>query len=507
MRQIGNRWQVWLLALLVVLGGFLACRPIWDVDIFWHIAAGRWIIETSSFPSTDIFGFELPPRGWVTFQWLYEVLVAFVDGQAGLVGVRLANGLLHAVAFGLFGLLAWKSMGKSESRGIVAVLLMCLLFALYADRVRVRPHVFNLIGWSALLYLMFCTNATFKLRLLLSAVVMAVWANMHAGGAFVFLLASLCLPVAALTVKLRGEKAGRWISAHTLGRSATLVGIWTVVCVLSPNWLSGVRQAHAMLGGSEMLIDEWLPFWHYFAAASHPLHYLAGLAPLAALALLVAALLRRTEKRLDVMLFCVAAALLPFRSARFVYHEAFVFLLLIPSLLALWPQRLGTGRMRRATGAIIAAVLLLATVHFHGPAQSGSVAGFVASFGEDIDSRRFPVELLEPLEELAGSSAPDAPLKVFCLPNWGGYLLYQLYPRIRVIADGRGNFPEETGVKLHFIYLYRHSPRHAPMVERIYSESGADLLVIQRPAFPAGHEPTGWTPVHREKKGEIWQRR
>ena len=57
-------------------------RPIWDIDLFWHIAAGRFFLENGGIPTTDIFSPIDPDLTWVTFQWLYQVLVYLLE-QAG----------------------------------------------------------------------------------------------------------------------------------------------------------------------------------------------------------------------------------------------------------------------------------------------------------------------------------------------------------------------------------------------------------------------------------------
>jgi hypothetical protein len=504
MKVSARLWTILLIA-ASFFAGFVALRPIWDVDIFWHIVAGRWIIDTLSFPSTDIFTFITPPRAWVTFQWLYEVLMAGVDSAGGLAAVRVVNALLHGAAFAAFALFASAALAKRSSGILPAALAVALLFALYADRVRVRPHVFNLLGWSLLLHTFFYSSRGLRARLITAAVIMAVWANMHAGGAFVFLMALLALPAGAVVAKHLGE-GSRWQARFTVKEALGIWGLLAAVCALSPNFLQGVWQAWAMLGGSEMLIEEWLPFWHYFSAGTHPLHLLCGLLPLAALAMVIWTTLRRGENRLDVVLFCVGACLLPFRSLRFVYHEAFVLVLVWSGLggiraasslpLRLWPA--GQG--------ILTVSLILAALHLHGPAQYGTVGRWLQSYSEDLDQRRFPSELVAPVLKVVESSVERQPMSVFCLPNWGGYLLYHLYPKIRVIADGRGNFSEKLGRQLHFIYLYRHAYEHAAMIQRIYSESGADMVVMQRPAFPRQYVPVQWLPVERSPKGEIWLR-
>ena len=57
----------------ICLAGFFALlsiyvsRAIWDIDVFWHIAAGRAIVEAGAIPRTDIFSAIDPERAWIRY--------------------------------------------------------------------------------------------------------------------------------------------------------------------------------------------------------------------------------------------------------------------------------------------------------------------------------------------------------------------------------------------------------------------------------------------------------
>ncbi len=493
---------------LAGLAGLVALRPIWDVDIFWHIAAGRWIVEHRAFPTKDIFTFVEPARDWVTFQWLYEILCYAVDDASGLLGIRVLHAILTAISFSSF---AWFVVRYLTARKVkenvilpVAMLLLALLFALYADRVRARPHVFNLLFWSLALNTLLTARSRLWVRATLLTSVVFLWSNLHAGGSFIFLVVLAAWPVSGFAVARWGGRSRRWAApADALRDGAVLWGLAVTAALLSPNWLRGVAQAYTMLGGSEALIEEWLPFWHYFAIASNPLHLVAGVMPLVGLGTVVVAMLQGKSVRLEALLCALGLTLLPFRSARFVYFVAFSLVLLVPYLAFLWSAL--SRRWCIPATMLVSALLLATTMDYHSRVQFGSFSGYVSSFSRDLDERRFPVEFDPLISEMAGSSL--APLKVFCQPNWGGYLLYQHFPKIRVLADGRGNLSEDLGNRLHFIYLYRHDSRYGKAVEKIYTESGADLLVMQSPIGPRGYVLAGWQAIAGSAKGRVLVRK
>jgi len=60
---------------LGVLGALWAWRPIWNIDLFWHVAVGREVMD-GGIPARDVFSAADANAPWTTFQWGYEVLVA-----------------------------------------------------------------------------------------------------------------------------------------------------------------------------------------------------------------------------------------------------------------------------------------------------------------------------------------------------------------------------------------------------------------------------------------------
>ncbi len=494
------------LALLLLAAGLLALfafQPIWDIDLFWHLAAGRWMLTHLAWPSTDILGFD-PARTWVSFQWGYEVLVALLDRWGGLGPVRLLHVVVSAGAFLLFVLLVRARQREAGQGGALwAWFLLALLFALWADRVRVRPHVFNLFFEAALLLQLLRVPRS-PLALLGLFLTMFAWANLHAGGAFIFLVLALALPAAAVLLRLVPGAAARWTAAEQLPlRALGAWGVLALACLASPCWVGGVLQASNMLEGSELIINEWLPFWSYFSIASHPLHLVSALGPLLTLGVVLWRLVGGGRGgRLDLWLLALGLALLPFRSNRFVYCDALALALLLPGL----PRPSGWGRGALGVGA---AALLVLTFQYHTVAQFGSVTGWAGSLPRDLDQRRFPVELADRLEGLGLSTANQegiSPKKIFCLPNWGGYLLYRAFPAVLVFSDGRGNFDLDTATRLQFVYDYRHVPEYGPTIEKIYNESGADLVVLQHPVFPQGYQPKAWQLLFEDPKGAVWGR-
>lgn len=96
-------------------------------DTFWYIAAGRWLLETGTFPETDPFTFTATGAPWMAWSPLSYVGFAFAEQHFGLGGLLASAALISALAH----LLAW----WPHSRGVVRWLLFPLvLLVIFSQR-------------------------------------------------------------------------------------------------------------------------------------------------------------------------------------------------------------------------------------------------------------------------------------------------------------------------------------------------------------------------------------
>lgn len=117
------RWRNELLWLgpLALLSSLLFVRYVRDADFWWHLAAGRWIVENGAIPRTDPFSFTAGGQPWHYVSWPAEWLMFRVwdlGGVEGIVALRLF--CVGLVLIGL-GLTARESGAR---RDVVAALLV-----------------------------------------------------------------------------------------------------------------------------------------------------------------------------------------------------------------------------------------------------------------------------------------------------------------------------------------------------------------------------------------------
>jgi hypothetical protein len=153
--------SAWPAAIALAAPVFLV--PASNPDVFWHLSAGRWIIENGAFPREDFLSFTRSGAAWHDFEWLSQIIFYGVHSLAGLGG-------LWALKVGLLGAGAAILLRGLNPRWLL-VWAACML-----ARSDIRPELFSLILFSLLTTRPLGTGAT--------AGLFALWSNLHAGFLF-----------------------------------------------------------------------------------------------------------------------------------------------------------------------------------------------------------------------------------------------------------------------------------------------------------------------------------
>ncbi|HEX2659447.1 MAG TPA: hypothetical protein VHU40_14285 [Polyangia bacterium] len=118
-----------LVYVAVATVAFLAAlAPISDGDIYWHLAAGRWMWRAHALVRTDPFTISAAGRPWVDVHWLFQLGVAAAERGLGLVGLTVLKACVVAGAAVIFTRTAERSGGATAGL-LCASLLGAGLFA------------------------------------------------------------------------------------------------------------------------------------------------------------------------------------------------------------------------------------------------------------------------------------------------------------------------------------------------------------------------------------------
>ena len=145
-----------LVNVLIFIFGFLLCSvPLFDPDLGWHIAIGRYVAYNWEVPQVEYWNTGSLGKPFVAYSWLFEVIVAQIDTFFGLTGVWLTQGFLGGALLFSVSTVCFR---LSNHRGLSIVLLIFLILPV-SSNISLRPQ---LISW-----ILFCivTYLSYKLSL------------------------------------------------------------------------------------------------------------------------------------------------------------------------------------------------------------------------------------------------------------------------------------------------------------------------------------------------------
>lgn len=168
------------LALLLVLLSslwYFFPYPEVDPDLWGHLFFGREILQAGSLPAKNLYSYTAPEHPWINHEWLAEAVfysVFYLLGSPGLILLKLA------LAAGLVWILEL-ILRERTSSPYARVLVLVWAMAILSPGFNVRPQIFTYFLLAVLLFL--CHRAQEKAsRMLYGAVpLMILWANLHGG--------------------------------------------------------------------------------------------------------------------------------------------------------------------------------------------------------------------------------------------------------------------------------------------------------------------------------------
>jgi hypothetical protein len=483
-----------LVGALVTAGRMISA----DGDPGRHLAVGEHILRSGAIPRRDVFSHTMGGTPFVPYEWLAEVSSALSYRLAGWAGPVLLHGGVIGLSFGLL-------FGQIRARGVgllLALAVTAMAMTTSAVHWLARPHVFTFLGTAVFAVVLDRWRAGTLSRRWLWALpaAMAVWANAHGGFLVAFLLMGAY--AAADALRLVVSVGERRAAARRLGELA-VAGLATLgATLLNP---AGVGLLEHVTGyfGKQLLVDNT---HEYMSPNFHEktLWLFAGMVLLTAAG---AAWSPRRPALQEGFLF-LGFAFCGLYAARNIPLFAIVAAPLLASQLAAlrvepeWdgalPQAaravLGwLGRRDRrysgvdararghAWGALALAGLCVLAARQH--------AAGLSPLGARIDPKRQPVEAVAYLKQMQPAG------NVFNEFGWGGYLLHEMWPSVRVFIDGQTDFYGEA-----LTSEYMQVGAAAPGWEAILDKYGVRWALLpsdSRLARELGGDP-GWRVEYRD---------
>jgi hypothetical protein len=431
-----------------------------DGDLARHLRHGQYMLQHGGLIRADPFSFTRYGQPFTGFEYGSQVLYALAERVGGLAGVAVLAGLLIALTYALLTrfLLA---------RGVdplLACVITGLAIALGANQWTARPHLFSFVAVVVLMSLLEGSARGWR-PILAGAVLFGVWANLHGGFVYGFILIGLYL-AGSVGELVWGDNQAVWGSR--VRYYGAIMATSVLVTLINPHGL----ELHRHLVGffsTPFIRDNTAEF------ASPDFHAADGkvLLALLLLSLVSLALHRRrpTLPRLLVICVGVAFALIAYRNIPLFGLTALPLLAL--HLDDLWRRIPDPGGVRgrfestagnTATlawtlpvGALLAVLLM-----------TGGKLGSLQLIRGEFDSTVFPVNAVAHArsERLEG--------RMFSEFTWGGYLVYA-WPEQKIFIDGGTDFFGEE-----LFREYSKIKQMAPGWRDLLKRWDISLMLLQR---------------------------
>lgn len=427
-----------LLTLLTFIALFaMATRVAMDVDTWWHMQAGKWMVEHGAVLREDVFTHTFLGAPWDYPAWLSETVMYGIFNAGGYAGLNLLTAACVTLAFAF----VW-----ATCEGHVLVRAGAVLLAATASAVfwSARPQIISFVLSAILLYILWLYRRRGLNRLWVLPVLVALWVNTHPGYAVAFIFLGLTLigeflEAGLLTLRTRlktNSPEEALAEKKAWQRVAWLVGIsaaCAVAILASPYGFSVYGFPFKTVGSSllQNYIQEWQsPNFHLREAQ---VFIWLALATLGAVGLS-----RKAVALSDLLLFggCFYLALVAGRNIA-------LFALVAAPLLArhaqaAWEDAASRlpwlGQLQRPTPAPRPLTLFFNWIILLALTLAGCVKVAIpleTKLNETLVLKDLPVGAVAYLRQ----HQPAGPM--FHPYHWGGYLSWALYPDYLVYVDGR----------------------------------------------------------------------
>jgi hypothetical protein len=473
--------SLWYLAALLSFWtfGFTLRR---QGDLWWHIAAGRWMWEHRSLPWTDPWSFTRAGQPWLHHEWLADLVY---EGWVRLFGMNTLVYWKWGVMLAGF-LLLLRLLHRLSGHVVAGYLASLLAVATSMPFLDIRPQLYSLLGYVVLLCLLLLRPRPSWLL----PPLFLVWANLHGGFFFGLMALTVVLAVTALHARhspaLRRRAAGVWLASV----AASLVNPYGIHAFGYP-----LKYALDPTSPFRVVIPEWSsPFSP--GGIQAPLYPAAIATALGAAALLWIWRAWRDPRGLTLAALALTALTLAMslRSRRFIPLFAISQSLMLAPVLARLLEMAGRhlepgfGEILRhrvtrlgAPTLVAAASALWLLAH---PPVPAAFPILTAEWSFPVGTTRFIQA-----NRLSG--------KVFSEWTYGGYLQLHAPGRMKVFVDQRADTVFDAETYLRYLEVAVGTPGWIDVVEA----SGADYFFWPR---DQGHAAallrTGrWRKLHEDR--------
>ena len=477
-----------LIAIVFIAIFTMAVRVPADSDTWWHLVAGRYILENLTIPTTDLFSHTQAGELWIDHGWLAQAAWYGLFAAGGWALVSLALAALVTISF-------WFTWKQIDSANVFVAGAAMILGAIVSSVVWVaRPQMVSFLLTAIVAYLLH-RYKRHNGRLWWLPLIMLLWVNIHGGFAIAFMLMFAYLLGEAVN-NLTKHSEDPVVNWSGLKHLLLVMLICLAVVVINPHTWRMWLYPFQTVGISALrdFIQEW----------QSPNFHLSYVQPFAVMLLLILAAVGRAGRQADWTDMALVAmwALWGLFAAR----NIAIFGLVTTPVLARYADLAWTrqwqvwgrenppfSKPRRSSSLLNWILLGLVCV----AALVKIIIPLMPQTNLQAEQAGMPYDAVE----FVKSEQPDGPM--FNSYNWGGYLMYKLWPQYPVYIDGRTDLYDDTFIRRYLGVMAADDGWHNVLdddgVNMVFIENSSNLDKFLRHA-------ESWRELYRDEMAVIYER-
>jgi hypothetical protein len=487
--------SIYQVALLAILGAIfiVALAPRLDTDFWWHLKVGQYIAAHHAVPSRDFMSFTMLGHAWTDHEWLAELGIYGLFRVAGLWGPITFFAIAIAATFGF----VYARMVRSRIQPVLALFVMAACFMASSASWGPRIQMLTLFFLATYMFILQSFQLTRNRRLfVLFPALMLLWANVHGGFA---------LGLVVLTVTLAGEWLNRltrrpdcWTVDDLRVLAYALAGTFAAT-IVNPN---GYRQ---LLYPLTFVLPN--AYTNLIQESASPNFHMPVMMVFEALFLLLigAALVGRPRLNWTHLFLVLAFTHLALSQVRNVAIWAVVIGPLVALCLqaaapALRAHFSGLTYRRRPVRGRTGRILSLTLLCLMGVAYVVEGTHFVnATTLRQAETSSYP------RGAVAYMRSHSLPQRVFVSYSWGGYLLWNLFPRYRDYMDSRADTLYNNRILRGYLQAYAGQAEWSSVLNRY--AIGTALVERSAPLAQLLAESGNWRLAYGDSAAVLYARR
>jgi hypothetical protein len=447
-----------------------------DADLWWHLLAGRRILETGQLPRVDEWSYVAAGSPWTDHEWVFQVITAILFDEVGPLGLLGFRAVLLTIL-----ILAWlATLRERLSSNVLCWVLAGVPLSMVVILSNARPQTLTWMLVPVVLWLIDRVAAGRDLAVWALAATVLLWVNLHAGFLFGWGVAGLGLLLTA--AGLEGAMPSRAQRLQRLSAAALLL-IFPVVNAY------GLDLPHFIwreMNASHPTLMEWNP----------PIPVLRVVIAVAAATPVLVWLVHRGRVRPTSWVALLVATFAAMQVAKFIVLVLILSSVCLADALGPLLQRRLDGHDGPALRAVLTStwtrvIVLALLLGLHLPSMKGPPGSVT------VDSGRYPAEAVAWLAATNSGGRLAVPL------GWGGIALYHLWPAWTVSMDGRNTTVfdvAEVDAQTHALVAGDPEPF-------LVGNPDAFLIPSDGALDEALHEVPGWARRFAGRTGVVWMRR